>query len=315
MSSKNKKKAPTAPVMQTAQQTIKQLSPEEQNWYNTQNRVTNQFSDLLAQTTPYYQSYLNQQGGLQNARLKEATDLEGLYASELRKYNTLSPEFQNQLNNTINLYKQQAGETLAETYNPIFARQTAGLVSRLGGAGLGSSIANQQLADLTRQQSKSANELVNQIELNRQNIAQQQLANQANYLNALQSGSNYYRGLAQEPLSFISSAIPANIQTSTGLSNLALNRASGLAGVYNQNQLTAYDQALNDYNAQKNKKGWSGALTGAGSGAAAGSSIGPYGALAGALVGGVGGYYAPKSQQQQLSGNNYNSILKLFSKK
>lgn len=131
-----------------------------------------------------------------------------------------TPEFQAQLDKTLQGQYQGGVSNLAEAYAPKYRANTQNVVARFGG--LNSSVGRDTQAEIGRQEQKAYSDLANDIEGKRYTITQQELANQQtqlgnlmNMLNLTPQYGQYLEGVIKQSPSFA----PVNQTTSsrTGL--------------------------------------------------------------------------------------------------
>lgn len=233
------------PEAQEAVTPQSQMTEEEKALKSKLTGISSQYSDILSKQYPGYEQYA--QSGLDalQGRISTGKQFEDQAASTLPTVNTLSPEFQKQLDNTIGVKKQQAQTTLQDIYNPIEKQTTSNIYARLGG--MNSSIARDILGRLEQEKTKQATSLTQAIEADRNTIEQQQLANQQAYLQQLLGGSDYYRNLALSGLTGASdggsSIMGTGLNGTTSINNNAINLANAINAANQQN----YQNAMTGY--------------------------------------------------------------------
>jgi hypothetical protein len=166
----------------------------------------------------------------------------------LPQVNSLSPEFQAQLQKNYDIRKERGLETLGELYDPLERKITGRAFQNFGG--MESSAYRDMQGRLADERGEAAADYANQMELQRQQEEAQQLAIQQQDMQNLMDAQQMYALQSQEYPSSIGAAAQLG-QTGTVTYNELINAMSDLAlqraQMQNMFNLSNYANQLNAY--------------------------------------------------------------------
>lgn len=210
------------------------------------------FENLFNATPGQYESYLKgvaeaypEQKAAAN---KISTDLYGM----MPMVNSLSPEFQAQLQKNYDIRKERGLETLGELYEPLDKKITGRAFQNFGG--MESSAYRDLQGRLADERGEATSDYVNQMELQRQQEEAQQLSIQQQDMQNLMNAANFYNLQAQEYPSAIGGAASlgqGGTTTYNDLINAMENLSVQRAQLQNQFNLSNYGNQLNAYQLQQ----------------------------------------------------------------
>lgn len=152
-----------------------------------------QFDELLKGEQDKYKRYQGDYGSILD-------QMEGLRGS---MYNT-SPQFQEQLNQTLGGMKDRGFQTLSEYYEPTYRRNQQNVASRFGG--IQNSVARDTEAEIAKRERDAATNLARDIESQRYNIEGTQLQRQRMPYTDLMAERQYTDALIPQYLNTIGQA-------------------------------------------------------------------------------------------------------------